>query len=264
MNVFTDAGFAENVKRLALGLEPIDAGRGLRIAHPIKVLVNESVRGLPRPPVDRRDSCLHALLYEPGVADRVALRFVEGGRRFVPRLISYPILTLEDAEGLPYQNRVRRPRLFPGAAYDVASLHTGIRGRVSRGGLAGRWARVTASLPGGGSVVGRAMADDRGEFLLLLDPSASPVGDLADPLEIRVDVFLPAVAPVPPSADVPAQDPFWDLPVEEAQPLNPADPENDPVSAGELLPGGFTASTGRDIGIRLGRMHSETNEFTIP
>jgi hypothetical protein len=263
MNVIADLSFTENVKRLALGLEPIDAGRGLRIAHPIRVVFNETVRGLPRPPVDRHDSCLHALLYQPGVADRVTLRFVESGRRFVPRLISYPILTLEDAEGLPYQNRVRRPRLFPGAAYDVASLHTGIRGRVTRGGGAGRWARVTARLPGGGAVVGRAMADDRGEFLLLLQPSASPAGDLTDPLEIRVDVFLPAVAPVPPAADVPAQDPLWDLPVEEAQPLNAADPENDPVSAGEVLPGGFTASTGRDIGIRLGRMHSETNEFTI-
>jgi hypothetical protein len=264
MNEFVDLRFVENVKRLALGLEPIDAGRGLRTAHALRVVFNEAVTGLPRPSVDRHDSCLHALLYQPGVADRVALRFVESERRFVPRLISYPILTLEDAESLPYQNRVRRPALFPGAAYDVASLHTGIRGRVIRDGQPGRWARVTATLPGGGPVVGRAMADDRGEFLLLLHPSASPVGDLVDPLEIRVDVFLPAAAPVPPSPDVPAQDPFWDLPLEEAQTLDPADPEDDPVSAGEILPGDFTATTGRDIGIRLGRMHSETNAFTIP
>jgi len=264
MSEFLDLRFVENVKRLALGLEPIDAGRGMRIAHPIQVISNQAVLGFGRPAVDRHDSCLHALLYQPGVGDRVSLRFVENARRFVARLISYPILTLEDAESLPYRNRLRRPVLYPGAAYDVVSLHTGIRGMVTRGGQPGRWARVTATLPGGGPIVGRAMADDRGEFLLLLNPAASPVGDLADPLQIRVDVFMPVAPPVPPSPDVPSNDPFWDLPLEEAQTLDPADPGNDPVSAGEVLPAGFTATTGREFGVRLGRMHSETNAFTIP
>lgn len=264
MNEFLAAEFVERVDRLALGLEPIDAERRNRIAHPIRVIFNEEALGLSRPRVDRHDSCLHALLYQNGVSGRVRLRFFENFRRFVPRLISFPILTVQQAEALNYRNRVRRPLLFPGAAYDVASGSTGLRGRVERNGAPVRWARVVATLPGNGTVVGRAHGEDRGEFLLLIDSTASPVGDLLDPLTVRVDVFAPTVTPVPVPADLPSLDPMWDLPEESALALDPNDPETDPVSAGEVLPAGYTATTGRNVDLSLGRVQSETTPFTIP
>lgn len=263
MNEFLESRFVENVKRLALGLEPVDAGRGGRIAHPIHVILHESAQGLPRPTVERHDSCLHALLYQPGVADRVNLRFYEQSRRFVPRLISYPILTVDQADALDYRNRVRRPVLFPGAAYGVVSGHTGIRGRVERAGVAVRWARVEATREGGGPVVGRAMSDDRGEFLLLIGPEISPVGDLEDPLHVRVDAFGPPAAPAPNPPSLPNVDSLWDLPLEQAQTLDPNDPETDAVSAGEVRPSGFTATADRVVNVRLGRMHSEEQAFVI-
>src|SRR6185369_3244914 len=160
MNEFLPIKWIETVDRLALGLETIDAGRGTRVAHRIQVLFNDEARGLPRPKVERHASCLHVLRYAPGVKDRIQLRFVERPeselwpeppRRFVPRLISFPVLTFKDAESKNYRNRVRRPRLFPGAAYEVASGMTGLRGRVELRGnkpVPVRWARIVAKLPG--------------------------------------------------------------------------------------------------------------------
>lgn len=86
MNQFLESRFDESVLRLALGLEPIDAERGTRVAHPIRVVFDEEMEGLARPTVARHDSCLHALLYEPGLADRVRLRFFDDHRGFVPRV----------------------------------------------------------------------------------------------------------------------------------------------------------------------------------
>ncbi|MCP5109299.1 MAG: hypothetical protein GY953_00530, partial [bacterium] len=116
----------------------------------------------------------------------------------------------------------------------------------------------------GGPVVGRAMVDDRGEFLLLIHSQISPVGDLVDPLGVRVDVFAPAAAPVPNPPELPQQDPLWDLPLETAAVLDPINPETDAVSAGEVMPADFTATVGRVLNIRLGRMHSEEQAFAIP
>ncbi len=264
MNEVLESRFVENVKRLALGLELIDAGREGRTPFPVRVIFDETARGLERPPVDRHDSCLHALIYQPGVADQVTLRFFESERRFVPRRINYPILTQEQAESLTYQNRVRRPFLFPGAAYGVTSGSTAIRGRVERGGEPVRWARVEATPQGGGPVVGRAHGDDRGEFLLVLEPAASPGAELVNPLPIQVDVFGPATAPVPEFPELPGLDPWWDLPLEQALALNPADPETDLISAGEVLPDGYTATAGRVVNVPLGRVQSERNAFEIP
>ena len=275
MNEFLTADWVERVDRLALGLEPLDAGRGTRVAHPIRVVFREEALGLSRPRVAAHDSCLHALLYEPGVEGRVALRFFEedratslsaamagGSQRYVPRLISFPILAPAAAEAVNYRNRVRRPRLFPGAAYDVASGATGVRSRVLRNTAPVRWARVVARV--NGVVVGRAHCDHQGEFLLLIAPAAGPVGDLVDPVAVRVDVFAPAVAPEPNPPNLASLDPLWDLPEEAAAALDPNDPDNDPVSAGEALPAGFTATSGRNLNLRLGRIHSETIGFNVP
>jgi hypothetical protein len=78
--------------------------------------------------------------------------------------------------------------------------------------------------------VGRAHCDDRGEFLLLLDPAAAPIGDLSNPLTLNLRAHTPK-APSPPVPDAAKKvDPLWDLPVEVA----PAPGAADPVSAGEL------------------------------
>ncbi len=264
MNEFLPSLFVENVRRLALGLEPLDAERRTRIAHPIRVVFSEEARGLKGPKVDRHPSCLHALLYDPRLKARVRLRFLEDNRRFVPRLISYPIVPVAQAELAPHWMRVRHPHLFPGAAYDLTGLMTGVRGRVARGGTAVRWARIVATLPGTTTVVGRAQGDDRGEFLLLVSPQASPVAELNDPLAIRLTVTGPAIAPVPSTPDLRSLDPWWDLPEEIADNLDPNQPGIDTVSTGEDLPTGYTASVARNLSLPLGAIHSETAPFNLP
>jgi len=122
-------------------------------------------------------------------------------RRFVPRRISFPVLTQAAAELGAGALRVRRPVLFPGAAYDIDAGLTGVRGRVVQGAAAVRWARVAATLPGGTRVVGRGHGDDRGEFLLLLSPAAGSVGELVDPFTVRITVTCRPAAPVPDSPD---------------------------------------------------------------
>jgi hypothetical protein len=264
MNQFTDSRYVEAVKRLALGLEPLDAAMGGRVAFPLNVILPEKLQGLPRPDVDRHSSCLHVLLYQPGVKDKVNLRFFERARRFVPRQIQYPILTIVQAEALDYRNRVRRPAMFPGAAYDAVSLSTGIRGRVERAGKPIRWARIEARLSAAGDVIARAQGDDRGEFFLLLTPAASPAHDLTDPVPVFISVFGPAVDPVPSSVNLPSLDPFWDLPTEVAAVLNPVHPDIDTISAGTDLPTGFTAKVSRTVNVPLGMIFSETTSFVIP
>lgn len=271
MNAVVPEVYLERLQRLAVGFEPLDAARGGRLPHPVRFEVE---RPLPRPPVeprepfrrvvrrgdvypviDRHDSCLYALLYQPALRDgSIDLRIYDHRRRYVPRRLRVPLLTVAQAEANPFTHRVRRPALFPGAAYDICERVTGLRGRVLRGGAPMRWARVEATLPATATLVGRAHGDDRGEFLLLLDARSAPGVELGDPLAVRVTVSGPAVAPVPAPADLPAQDPLWDLPV-EALPT-PGDP--DPVSAGTTLPAGFvsTLTSTRIIPFRLGRLIS--------
>ena len=182
MNEFLPSRFVESVKRLALGLEPIDAALRLRPSYPIDVTFDVAPLGLPRPAIDHHRTGLHVLLYSAALTSPVDLRLVDHARRYVPRRLRIPILTKAAADAAPAARRVRRPVMFPGAAYDVADA-TGVRGRVVRGGQAMRWARVVARLPGAGPVVGRAHGDDRGEFLLLIGAEAGPVGDLESAIE---------------------------------------------------------------------------------
>jgi hypothetical protein len=264
MNLFVEPRYIEALHRLALGLEPLDAMQGGRIAHPIQVIIPEKLQGLPRPDVERHDSCLHVLRYQPGVNDKVNLRFFEDARRFVPRQIQYPILTIVQADALNYKNRVRRPVLFPGAAYDSVSLSTGIRGRVERNGKPLRWVRVEARLVLNGTVIGRAQGDDRGEFYLLLSSAASPAHDLTDPVKVLVEVFGPTVDPVPANPNLPSLDKFWDLPTEVAAVLDPVNPDDDSVSAGTVLPAGFSSLASKSLDVPLGTILSQTTTFVIP
>lgn len=290
MNAFVESRFTEKLTRVALGLEPLDSERRTRIAHPVAVTFDVAPPGRERPPVERHDSCLHVLRYYESSEDRVemnisvakgkhgtrrvgfpilpsssiALRFDDPARRFVARRFSFPLLTATAADATPFNPglRIRRPVLFPGAAYDVSGAATGLRGRVLRDGEPVRWARVEATIPGTTINVGRAHGDDRGEFLLLLAPGASPLDDLEDDkLEISVTAFAPALPPVPADPSVPELDPLWDLPLEEAAP--PGQP--DPVSAGEIIPPGYVSTLTSTLIVEfvLGKLQSGIDPFVI-
>jgi hypothetical protein len=267
--------YVTQTHRLALGLEPLDAMRGGRATHPVRIEVEGPLprplarrrdpyqhAGTAGPAVSRHDSCLHVLLYHPALAarERINLRIYDSYRRYVPRRLSIPLLTPAQAEIEPYLHRVRRPALFPGAAYDVSKRWTGLRGRVLRDGRPMRWARIEAKLADGRHLAW-AQGDDRGEFLLLLGPPPAPLGDhLSDPLSIIVAVYGPAQVPVPASKDVPDRDALWDLPLE----IVPAPGGADPVSAGAELPATYGPDplVERAVPFRLGRTMSGVNGVT--
>jgi len=259
MNQVLDSRFVENIQRLALGIEPIDAQRLHRVARPLSIAVEQPPKASAKPEVVRHSSCLHALLYYTALVDRVDIRIQEDLRQFVPRRFTIPLHTQATVDGFPIADRVRRPFLFPGAAYDVDSCATGMRGRVIRGGKPMRWARIEAVLVSSGKVVARAHGDDRGEFLLVVGSDAVPIGDLPKPLTLRVTVFGPAVIPVPVPPDLPLSDPLWDLPLETP----PAPGAPDPVSTGQQLPANYTANTVVDVDFNLGELRSGLAAFTI-
>lgn len=269
MNEFLPSRFVERVERLILGIEPLDAQRQARVAQPIDVVLDkptfapvpsawDAALGMPdpigaRPPIPRHDSCRHALVFPPGLQSPIAIRMVDRTRRFVARRISYPVPADITIASPP--SRVRRPALYPGAAYDVSQTATGIRGRVTWNQspvneAPARWVRVEAAI--NGQIVGRAHGDDRGEFLLLLRNEAGGLGDLPSPLVAQVTVFGPP-APVA----MPPGDPFGDLPLETLL----ADP--DTVSPGEGLPAGYaaTAQSSRAVTFELGRLLTNQDKF---
>jgi hypothetical protein len=240
----------------------VDAGRRTRVATRIDVAFD----GIPLPrtrtcawlsPRERRRpkdvleriprhmSCLHALLDRPGLKDPLDVRLQDASRHFVPRRLSIPLATRPVTVA---------PWLYPGAAYDISESVTGCRARLLRGasGPVVRWPRVEARLPsaapGGGLVVGRAHGDDRGEFLLIIDPGAATTGDIVDPLPLEITAFGPGVAPAASSPELPQLDPLWDLPLE---PVTGAS-----VLRGEAMPAGygFSATSRRTVLLNLGRL----------
>ena len=269
MNELLPSMFVERIERLVLGIEPTDAQRGTRIAHPIDVVLDkrafspvpeswETLLGFADPigsrhVIERHHSCRHALVFPPDYPSPITIRMWDRTRRFVPRRLSYPVPG--DITKASPPSRVRRPALFPGAAYDVAATATGIRGRVTwkqsaSNEVPARWVRVEARA--GGQVVGRAHGDDRGEFVLLLRPEAGGLGDLPSPLVAQVTVFGP---PAPVAID--PVDPLSDLPVETLA----ADPDG--ISPGEALPAGYasTALSSRAVTFELGRLLTHVDKF---
>jgi hypothetical protein len=277
MNDFLPSRYVEVIQRLALGIEPIDAQCARRLSYPLQVGYDVAQFGLRRPAIERHNSNLFALRYQPGVPQQVDLRFFDlsepfynpqnDRRRVVPRRLSIPVLTLAQVEAeeaiarKEFRRRIRRPVFFPGAAYDFSATTTGLRGRVMRDGRPMRWARVVANL--GATVVGRAHGDDRGEFLLLINAQVTSGSELPNPLEIDVQVFGPQIAPTPVPADLPQRDPLWDLPLE---PLEPDPDLADPVASGEQLPDQppleYTATVHRVITFTLGKCLYEEFEIT--
>jgi hypothetical protein len=245
VNQVLDAAWSETLHRLALGIEPADPLRASRIGFPVEVAV-EGGRT-----IGRRDSCRHALLFRPGLAGPLPLRFSDWARRYVPRRLNVALAAPPEA------GRIVRPALFPGAAYDVPAGAMGIRGTITRGGAPMRWARAEARRTTDGAVVGRAHGDDRGEFVLLVSADAVVGAELLLPVRVRVRVFGPDAAPVPPPAA--ADDALWDLPLEEA-PLAGADA----VLAGEALPPGYATrpNAEREVELGLDGLGSEAFDFS--
>lgn len=278
MNQFLPSRYDEMVHRLALGIEPIDAQRARRLLYQLQVGYDAELSGLKRPRIERHNSNLFALRYQPGVPGtlpQVDLRFFDlsepfykpenDRRRIVPRRLRIPILRLTDVESAEtgdrrgFRRRVRRPVFFPGAAYDFCATTTGLRGRVMRNNQPMRWARVVAVLKGTTLVVGRAHGDDRGEFLLLINAKVTSGSTWPVPLEVEVSVFGPATVPTPVPADLPTRDPLWDLPLET---LVAPGITADGVEAGEDLPTPYTSSVKRDITFTLGKCLYEEFEIT--
>jgi hypothetical protein len=252
---------SESVTRLALGIEPTDPLLRAPVPRPLAVGLDRA--GTRRGSVDRRTGGRFAVLFTGAVESPVDVRIVDPLRHYVPRRISFPIdelaavLAAEAADDdVPAARRTRTPALFPGAAYDVRATTTGLRGRVTRGGRPLRWARVVATIAGGGHVVGRAHGDDRGEFLMPLAGDPDEIGTLTLTFEIDVTVHAPDPAPAPGASD----DPLWDLPVEVA--TAPGTP--DAVSAGLVLPPSYTASAARTVALPVGQVTSLRQPFLIP
>jgi hypothetical protein len=266
-----------------VGIEVVDALARARISPPLHVLRDDpppaeaELARLARigadvgsrlPRLDRHRTCRHVLSYRPGLYrpghPGISVRLVEspagvGRRHFVPRRLRIPLLDPATADDRDTAFRIRRPVLFPGAAYPLPGNATGVRGRVVRGDTIVRWARIEAVRPGGDTVLARAHGDDRGEFLLVLGPDARPVGEPTGPLEVEVRVHGPDPAPSPASPLESAVDGLWDLPVEAL----PEAAGGDPVSAGEALPPGYVLGDTRTLEVPPGRVVSAQEPFDI-
>ena len=266
-NLYSNSRYVENVRRLALGLEAVDALRGARIPDDIRITFDEVPQGLPRPSIVRHDSAAFALLYGPAIGDSIVIRLFDSAysvwtesrdrRRFVPRRFRVPLLAADDADAQPISQRVRRPALFPGAAYDTAECVTGMRGRVTDDDVPVRWARIQAVDPVSGTTVGRAHCDDRGEFLLLIDSTASGLAELSDPLELQIRVHVPTTPVV--NTAIKAVDPLWDLPIENVP--NPG--LADEVSPGNLPWPEWTLASTTAIEFPLGALLKGQPALTV-
>ena len=277
MNQLLPERYSEGLHSLALGVEPIDAAREQPMLSPVMLTHDDaphfkSARN-PRQAFERHDSNRHALRYNAYYAAlprTVTLRLFDqhetlyspdaDRRRFVPRRLQIQLPSLATANAAAPAARACRPLLYPAAAYPVSQMVTGLRAHVMRAAFglqperAARWARVLATVPAAqavlaqSTIVGRAMCDERGEFLLLIryHPSTLGVGSV---LQVRVRVFAPLEA-VPPNVSLPSIDPLWDMPIET--PASLAD--SDAVLRGEALPAGYTAVNDRLVDLPLGRL----------
>lgn len=269
---------------LALGIQPMDAMRDARHVPLVHVvpdgsdLTDEDRIRLRRDGLDVTDVLVprawerhptgrHVVRYQDGLPepdeDFIDLRVVEGphrtaARHFVPRRLRVPVRALPVAELRGTGYRVRRPGLFPGAAYPMGAA-TAVRGRAFHIGRPLRWVRVEVVLSTG-ALVGRAHGDDRGEFLAVLSGHRDWAVLAAGSEEVTVRVFWHATAPPPPPSLVQDTDPHWDLPLEEL----PDTDVQDPVTAGEALPDGYALGAQKThMPIRPGRT-TNAGSFFVP
>jgi hypothetical protein len=284
MNRFVPARYSETIQRLALGIEPLDALRGGRIAHPFEIALDGVPvpaplgrggrrRGVREPDdalerIPRHESCVHALVHKSATGSPIDVRFLDASRRYVPRRLRFPVPMAAAIEAVelspapvPARHRIRRPALFPGAAYDIHGTATGMRGRVLHDDdRPVRWVRVSARLAtAAATLIGTAHGDDRGEFLLVLGRNPSSLGALGTDITVRVTVFGPATRPTADPPELERLDPLWDLPLETA----PAPGAPDTVSPGTQPPPGYTRTVTRTVTLPLGRIVGDVAPFAL-
>jgi len=256
----TAIGPADVLHRLLLAVECQDAVLQRRVSSAIRIGRELPAALLPRgydpswPCQDltgrgpgRAVSCFD---YRSPVHTDLVVRIVDPSRQFVPRRFELPPWQLAEilvAEAnppvIPAESRLLRPWLAPGSGYRMPRGATSIRGRVARANHTGvRWARLTALGPGN-QPVGWTQADDRGEFLLLIDGT----GTLPPPAPstLLVDLVVNAADPAP-TPPAPGTDQYADLVLEQlirsANPPAPQDLDSD-LLRGRTVPGGYRANT---------------------
>jgi hypothetical protein len=172
-------------------------------------------------------------------------------RRYVPRRLRLAAV-FDGAGPAPSPANIRRPWLWPGAAYPFPATATLARGSVRRGAspataVALPWARIFATTPstqadfGLATVVGCGHGDDRGEYVLALDARAVSGAALGNPVMVRLWAYAPP--PAPPAAG----DTFLGLVYEDGG--SAADSE---ILRGRAVPPEYTLNQSRVIGLRLG------------
>lgn len=234
-------------QRLALGVAPIDAVRRAGLLRPISVQI-EVDGGASLVPMTRHASGHHVLTGPEGRGASLDLRLHDRRRAWVPRRVRVPLPNIDDTN---VARRTRELVLFPGVNWDLVGGATALRGWVRRATQPVRWAWLEVREPGDDAVVMRTRADDRGEFLLVLNhDTLGPLINLPSALVLELRVHGPSVAPTP----TPASDqygPLWDLPIEQlAAPGAP-----DPTAAGEAqgLPSGWATLGDVQVTLTPGR-----------
>ena len=255
-NTYIPSRYDERVVHLALGVEPrstldsqrLDSGVDVRWEH-FPRPVDRWRRWRPQETLTSALPALHRLRsgrftrrYDEGVDTPMDVRIVDDerngtlrisgrGRRIVPRRLRIAIATeavvlAAEADPStpphPIWQRAFPIECFPGAAADLPSGATVIRGTILRTDAGGelvpvRWARVLAETPGGVEV-GWAHGDERGEFVLVVRTSSGDVAVPADPFPVALTIGAQLPPPVPDPADplLAVIDPLWDLPLEIA------------------------------------------------
>jgi hypothetical protein len=175
---------------------------------------------------------------------------------------------LSDAEDQPPLARTFQPWLFPGAAYPISNVMTGMRGRVLRQKTVdkperpARWVRVIATIPddevnlSAATIIGRAFGDDRGEFLLLIDSGVALI-PTEHQVSLRITIFATDTDPVPSANDRPDIDALWDLPLEMPTSLSAMDE----VLIGNKLPNNYVQVAEDVVSLPLGYLTRGKPDF---
>lgn len=300
MNTYTPARYDERVFHLALGVEPRDATSQQRLLSSVDVRVEEFptpvdtwrrwapgetlTEALPR--LHRHRSGRFVRRYEQQRTSQSVLRIVDdrlvgrsrvvgAGRSIVPRRLRVTLPALADVvaadadpllEPVPVWQRSFPFSFFPGASASVPSRSTVLRGRVLRSvdgeDVPVRWARVRAE-NADGETVGWAHGDDRGEFVLVVEPTPTPMIPV-DPLPVAITIGAPASIEVPDPADpLRAEvDPLWDLPIEDVTAVEDAGSEP-AINGRRFLPGTVVASPIPNNPVDLPHGRETSREFRI-
>lgn len=239
----TSVGPVAVLHRLVLGLVVRDAVTSYGVAPGVRAGWEPDPLRLPRghrpwwPCVDLEPvgAGRFRLRETPPRPATVVLRLHDPARRWVARRIE---LTLPST-AVPVPSRTVPLWLSPGAAYPLPRGATAVRGRVARDGVPVPWARLVAVGPGN-AVLGRAHADDRGEFLLrLAETNQNPVQSSV-PVELRVRGPVAVPVPRPPDGDPLADLVAEPVPTPSVPPV--ASDVDGPLLRGEVPLPGFVAN----------------------